>query len=584
MSAVVEWWVYCAAVAALLGVGAWALESALRGVGRSGRWAWSGALALSVLIPAVAWSGIFAWAPVTVLPQTGVLSLGPLVAAGTSSSAGMDWEQASRGAWIFLSALFAGWVVLSLARLTLARRNWRSIRVEGVRVLLTRDVGPAAVGVWQGAVVMPEWALRLRRALRDLLFLHEREHLRAGDPRLLLAGLVVVAAMPWNPVLWWQLRRLRLAVELDCDARVLRQRPDARTYGALLLEVGRRRGRSGLVVAFSEPVTFLERRIRMMTRTSKRDGKRAGALALAGLSFVFLAVCTETPDRTATDEPDAPRVDEQAAGDAAGLQPRVNVEIPPPPERLRGVDDAAPATLPPAPVGTTRQEIAQEPVFTPFTVEPKLTNQTEVEQALEQFYPPLLKEAGIDGRVVMWFLIDETGVVRVTRVNTSSGFEALDAAAGRVAQTMKFTPAQNRGTTTQVWVQIPITFTSKQLRTVAASRLPAAPSTGAAEDQPVFTPFTVEPKLVNLSDVERSLQRNYPPLLRDAGIGGRAVLWFHIDENGNVVKTQLNESSGYEALDDAAARVASTMRFTSAKNRDKAVQVWVQIPITFTSR
>jgi protein TonB len=89
---------------------------------------------------------------------------------------------------------------------------------------------------------------------------------------------------------------------------------------------------------------------------------------------------------------------------------------------------------------------------------------------------------------------------------------------------------------------------------------------------------------VNLSDVERSLQRNYPPLLRDAGIGGRAVLWFHIDENGNVVKTQLNESSGYEALDAAAARVASTMRFTSAKNRDKAVQVWVQIPITFTSR
>jgi TonB family protein len=102
--------------------------------------------------------------------------------------------------------------------------------------------------------------------------------------------------------------------------------------------------------------------------------------------------------------------------------------------------------------------------------------------------------------------------------------------------------------------------------------------------QPVFTPFTVEPKLNNQPEVLRALQRYYPPLLRDAGIGGRVVMWFYIDETGRVLKTQLHESSGYEALDLAAQRVAETLRFTPGKNRDKAVPVWVQLPIAFTSK
>ncbi len=101
---------------------------------------------------------------------------------------------------------------------------------------------------------------------------------------------------------------------------------------------------------------------------------------------------------------------------------------------------------------------------------------------------------------------------------------------------------------------------------------------------PTFTPFTVEPRLKNQDDVQRALQRNYPPLLRDAGIGGKATVWFFIDENGKVVKTQLNESSGYTALDEAALSVANLMQFTPALNRDKKVQVWVSIPIAFTSK
>jgi len=118
--------------------------------------------------------------------------------------------------------------------------------------------------------------------------------------------------------------------------------------------------------------------------------------------------------------------------------------------------------------------------------------------------------------------------------------------------------------------------------------LPPPPTaTTVAEDisaAPTFTPYTVSPELKNRTEVARALERNYPPLLRDAGVGGTVLVWFFIDETGRVVKTQLNQSSGYQALDDAALRVANVMVFSPAQNRDRKVPVWVALPIVFKTK
>jgi TonB family protein len=98
---------------------------------------------------------------------------------------------------------------------------------------------------------------------------------------------------------------------------------------------------------------------------------------------------------------------------------------------------------------------------------------------------------------------------------------------------------------------------------------------------PVFTPYTVRPRLLNAGEVQAALLRYYPPLLKDAGIGGRVTVWFFIDETGNVVKTQINRSSGFNTFDEAALDVADLMRFTPAYNRNDAVPVWVSIPVVF---
>jgi len=115
-------------------------------------------------------------------------------------------------------------------------------------------------------------------------------------------------------------------------------------------------------------------------------------------------------------------------------------------------------------------------------------------------------------------------------------------------------------------------------------RTDSAQTERAIDEAPAFTPFTVAPTLKNRDDVARALEREYPPMLRDAGIGGSVNVWLFIDEQGQVQDVRINKSSGFEALDDAALRVGSTMEFTPALNRDERVVVWVSIPITFQVR
>jgi TonB family protein len=114
--------------------------------------------------------------------------------------------------------------------------------------------------------------------------------------------------------------------------------------------------------------------------------------------------------------------------------------------------------------------------------------------------------------------------------------------------------------------------------------LPPPPTNDGAVDlaaNPVFTPMTVRPEIRNRAEVQAALMREYPVILRDAGIGGTVVVWFFISEEGRVLDRRVSESSGHVPLDEASLQVADVFRFTPALNREQIVQVWIQLPITF---
>jgi TonB family protein len=210
-------------------------------------------------------------------------------------------------------------------------------------------------------------------------------------------------------------------------------------------------------------------------------------------------------------------------------------------------------------------EPTRQPVFTPMTVRPELTNSAAITQLLKEAYPPLLRDAGIGGRVSVWLYLNDNGVVQRLQVSQSSGRAELDQAALRVASGMRFTPAYNRDQRVPVWIELPVIFT---------------PQGGQGGQQQAVRKLTVEQRpLVNTAEVQAALVRNYPPLLRDAGIGGQVVVWMYVEANGEVTKTQVAKPSGYPALDEAALKLAPIMRFRPAPTAD-----WIEVPVTFSAK
>ena len=295
------WMLYCLGIGLAFVIVGHALERGLHLAGRATRWAWVIAIVGSYLVPVAAWLRPEAFstfaAPIPVPAESGpglptsttTTSLDQPPASAFSLA---DLDRPLRWAWMIASLALILFVGVGARRLIALRRRWRPANVDGRNVLISPTVGPAVVGVWAPGVVLPEWALEASEHERAMMFAHEEEHMRAGDPALNALGFWPLVLAPWNFALWWQWRRLRLAVEVDCDARVLAAGCSAVAYGDLLLRVAHQR-RPGLVgvAAFGEPVSFLESRIRRMVATIPRWRWVGVAAALIVAAGAIVAAC-----------------------------------------------------------------------------------------------------------------------------------------------------------------------------------------------------------------------------------------------------------------------------------------------------
>ncbi len=294
------WMLYCLGIGLAFVIVGHALERGLHLAGRATRWAWIIAIVGSYVVPVAAWLRPEAFATFA-MPIPVVTESGPRLPTTTSTTLDQlppsafslaDLDVPLRWGWGITSLALLLVITVGAARLASLRRGWRTAAVDGREVLVSPNAGPAVMGVWSPRVVVPEWALQLPERERELMLAHEEEHVRAGDPALLAAALVAVLVAPWNLALWWQWRRLRLAVEMDCDARVLAQGRSAAAYGELLLRVGgRRTTRAFGIAAFGEPVSFLESRIRRMLRTVPRWRWAGVGAALIVAVGAIVAAC-----------------------------------------------------------------------------------------------------------------------------------------------------------------------------------------------------------------------------------------------------------------------------------------------------
>lgn len=324
--------IYGLLVGLLLAAVAALAEGALRAAGRPGRWSWAAALGLTVALVAVAPRRVASTVSLSLPRAESTLAVtggSPALAPGWSDRAAalvavveravsepLRWTIAAAGQLLPAGSsrwLGAGWLALSVALLGLfaivylrfhrARTRWPVVELQGTRVRLARDAGPAVVGLARPEIIVPSWLIERSDAEQRLVLAHEREHVAARDPLLLAAACIAAVLVPWHPAVWWMLSRLRLAVELDCDARVLRQGVAARSYGTLLIDLaGRCSGlRIGAPALADESSHLRQRLIAMTQRTSRFPFARAAAAA-AFAAVALVAACeAKLPTQTEVD-------------------------------------------------------------------------------------------------------------------------------------------------------------------------------------------------------------------------------------------------------------------------------------------
>jgi beta-lactamase regulating signal transducer with metallopeptidase domain len=213
----------------------------------------------------------------------------PAATTSTTASETAHWSLAELVVRIWTALSTGAMIVIAAASLIVTRRarRWTAGQLHGVPVRISDDVGPAVIGILRPYIVVPRWLLAKSVVVRRVTVTHELEHIRARDPALWRLGLVLVALTPWNPIVWWQLRRLQLAIEKDCDQRVLTRGIDASEYGRALLDIAQSQAALPFgAVALAERVSQLERRIRSILGRPRGYGYRFAWAALAGVAML----------------------------------------------------------------------------------------------------------------------------------------------------------------------------------------------------------------------------------------------------------------------------------------------------------
>jgi TonB family protein len=117
------------------------------------------------------------------------------------------------------------------------------------------------------------------------------------------------------------------------------------------------------------------------------------------------------------------------------------------------------------------------------------------------------------------------------------------------------------------------------------ARKAAAPSASAPAAAPSPCTGDCPPRILNEAEIEREVTRQYPPLLRDAGVGGTVVVQLTVDSTGTVVPGSLRVvRQEHPEFDAPALRVLAGMRFSPARLNGEAVPVTIEIPLTFSAR
>ena len=280
---------------------------------------------------------------------------------------------------------------------------------------------------------------------------HEQAHIGLRHSWDVLFMSMVTLFQWWNPAAWLLGRELRLVHEYEADEAVLNQGINAKQYQLLLIR--KSVGDKLFSMANNFNYQSLKKRIRMMSMNKSSRWNRLRALAV--VPVIALALLAFANNKSVAAVVTAGVQQDNAVQSEIQSPESVQVEAATQPVEAEAVEMN---TEEQTPVETEPQSkkvynsVEQMPEFPGGAAAMMRYLQENIK------YPPEAAKNNIEGRVIVQFVIDETGQVGEVKVVRPVS-EELDAEAVRVVKTFpKFEPGRQDGEAVSVWYTLPVMF------------------------------------------------------------------------------------------------------------------------------
>ena len=469
--------------------------------------------------------------PVNVLPQNDVVEEVAEVSASSSFTLfGLLTLIYIIGMAVVL--LLRLWQMGSL-RLQLWRGSlWRHSE-DGITVYCHADsVAPFS---WMNSIVISEEDYA--ESGREII-LHETGHIRFRHSWDVLLLTLVQMVQWWNPLAYMAGISLRDVHEYEADDYVLRQGVSATAYQMLLLKKAVGYGSYTFANNFNHSLT--KKRITMMRKSKSNPWMRSKALYVIPVAALALSAF-------ATPEIVSPIEGMVSEPESKGMEiPRTDQTVPVEKQMVDENDS----------IYNVVSENAEFPGGNMAASNWISKNMT---------YPEECRKQGIEGRVVIKFVVNKDGSI-VDAEAVKSPHPALAEEGLRVVKSMpKWKPAKEGGKVVRSRFNIPIVFKLSGKKPQSASAQPQKPQSPQSltdEQKAVHDWFGAQPEL------QTHLNKNirYPKECQEQGFEGRVLVSIAVEKDGSVSV----EKSEYKPVSSKKDAPVAVNAYKNADGTQKA--------------
>ena len=416
------------------------------------------------------------------------------------------------------------------------RMRWKGTRsmIDGQRIIsIPTEADPFSFFGWI-FLYLPD----LKDESQQEILKHEQTHARQWHSMdVILCELINIVCW-FNPFAWLIKTEIRLNLEYLADNKVAETTSDCKLYQYHLLNLVNKNVQTGLCNNFN--VSHLKRRIIMMNKKRTHTTGRIKYALFVPLAAALLIASNISCISSEKQEEISEKQESRAA------EGEVFMVVEEMPEFPGGMGEC---------MKWLGQNIK---------------------------YPADAKEKGVQGRVIVQFVVEKDGTIVNAKVVRGVDPD-LDAEALRVVnQSPKWKPGKQKGEAVRVKYTLPIMF--RLGNDSSDSKAAEAPREAKVDENGVYQVCEEMPEFPGgMAECMKYFSKNinYPEDCKKEGVQGRVIVQFVVDKDGSI-KDPTIARGVHPSLDKEALRVLSSMpNWKPGKQKGEAVKVKYTIPVMF---